>query len=726
MAEKLRGVIERVTYSDENNGFGVLKMRCKGFSEFVTIIGNIAHISIGTVILADGKWSSNQKFGRQFEVLNFEEILPANIFGIEKYLGSGLIKGIGPKYAKLIVNRFGAQTLEIIENSPEKLAEISKLGSKRINAVKKAWNSQKDIKNLMIFLQEAGVSTALGHRIYKVWGKKSIEKIKENPYALADKIDRIGFMTADIIAQKLGVDKDSHNRCRAGIFYVLNHLADKEGHCCVPSDELVEKCSEILGIKDSKIIISRDNMLRNKELFLENDKKIYLPAFFFSEIGLARRIKKISNPSKTEILLNEYEFEDQLKDLQNKNDIKYDKFQIEAIKTAVNSKFSIITGGAGVGKTTITKAIIEFFKKQNKKILLAASTGRAAKRMSETCGCTSKTIHRLLGHSIGGGFEKNEENKLNGNILIVDETSMIDLILMYNLMKAVPDEMSVILIGDINQLPSIGAGNVLKDIIESKIIPVIKLTKIYRQSLKSNIITNSHKINSGEMPDLKGTLDFFFIENNNADKITELVLDLCTRRLPNYYKVNPISDIQVLAPTRKTQFGADNLNKILQAKLNKNTIYLRHGMNEFRLGDKIMQVKNNYRKDIFNGDIGIISEVNLNDTFLKVNFDGKYINYDVSELEELTLAYACTIHKSQGGQYPITVILLPFNPKMLERNLLYTAVTRAEKICILIGEKRAIKYAVQNNSAHKRYTLLAERLRKLKILSNQDILNLNV
>ncbi|GMB10230.1 MAG: ATP-dependent RecD-like DNA helicase [Candidatus Improbicoccus devescovinae] len=714
MAEKLRGVIERVTYSDENNGFRVLKMRCKGFSEFVTIVGNIAHISVGTVMLADGKWSSNQKFGRQFEVLNFEEVLPANIFGIEKYLGSGLIKGIGPKYAKLIVNRFGTKTLAIIENSPEKLAEISKFGKKRIDSVKKAWDNQKDIKNLMIFLQEAGVSTALGHRIYKVWGKESVEKIKENPYALADRIDRIGFITADIIARKLGVDKESHNRCRAGIFYVLNYLADKEGHCFVPSDKLVKKCSEMLEIKDTKIIISCDDMLKNKELFLEGDKKIYLPAFFFSEIGLTRRIKKILY-QKNEEKLSDTDFENQLENLQNKNDIKYDEFQIEAIKTAANSKFSIITGGAGVGKTTITKAIIEIFKKQNKKILLAAPTGRAAKKMSETCGFESKTIHRLLGHSPNGGFEKNEENKLNGNILIVDETSMIDLILMYNLMKAVPDEMNVILIGDINQLPSIGAGNVLKDIIESKIIPVIKLTKIYRQSLKSNIIMNSHKINNGEMPDLKSAFDsdFFFIENNNADEITKSVSDLCARRLPNYYKVNPISDIQVLTPIRKTQLGADNLNKILQAKLNKNTFCLRHGTNEFRLGDKVMQVKNNYRKDIFNGDIGIVSEINLNDNFLKVNFDETHISYDISELEELTLAYTCTIHKSQGGQYPIIVILLPFNPKILERNLLYTAVTRSEKICILIGERRAVKYAVQNNSAYKRYTLLEERLRKL-------------
>jgi exodeoxyribonuclease V alpha subunit len=752
--EKLSGVVERITYCNAENGFSVLKIRSKGYSSLVSAVGNMAHVKVGTVVALNGKWIIDKKFGRQFSVETCEETLPASIYGIEKYLGSGLIHGIGPRFAKLIVKTFGRETLKVIENSPEKLAKIPKISGKRISLIQKSWNEHKDIKNLMIFLQETGVSVALGHKIYKVYGKESIEKIKKNPYSLADDIYGIGFLTADIIAQKLGTDRESYNRCRAGIFYILSYFANVYGHCFVPLDELTEKCAEILGIEETKIIMTCRRLIKIKELFIENSKFIYLPAFYRSEIGLAKRIKNIagitkfkqSKQNKQNKILSEPDFKTQIQNLQNKNNIEYDESQIRAIKTSVNSRFSVITGGAGVGKTTITRAIIEIFKNSGKEVLLAAPTGRAAKRMTESCGFEAKTIHRLLGAKPKGEFEKNAENPLIGDILIIDEASMVDLILMYNLLKSVPDNMAVILIGDVNQLPSVGAGNVLKDIIKSEKIPVSKLSKIYRQSLKSNIIINSHKINNGEMPDLKCGFDsdFFFIEkcdsnindyyknNNNNNNYYEnnyennnnngyendyknetvnLISELCANRLPNFYKVSPISDIQVLTPMKKGILGTDNLNKVLQSKLNKSKTYLKHGADEYREGDKAMQMKNNYYKDIFNGDIGIIKKVNSEDKKLTVNFDGKLIDYDISELEELNLAYAITVHKSQGGEYPIIIMPVTFKHKiMLERNLLYTGVTRAKKICILIGEKPAVKFAIENNASHKRYTMLAERL----------------
>ena len=415
--EKLSGVIERITYSNDEKGFSVLKMSSKGYSELITLVGNMAHLNVGTVIKVEGKWTVNQKFGKQLNVINWEEILPASIYGIQKYLGSGLIKGIGPKYAKRIVDTFGGETLAVIENQTGRLREVPNIGSKRVEMIAKAWVEQKDIKNLMIFLQELGVSTAFGYKIYKVYGKESIAKIKENPYGLADEVYGIGFKTADTIANKLGIDKESYNRCRAGVFCVLNQFADSEGHCYVPLDEVVKKCIEILEIEESKIVMTYDFLIKNKELILEDENKLYLPPFYHSEIGTAKRIRSIVNFPVFEKFSTD-SIEKEIENLEKKNRIEYDDFQKEAIKLAVDSKFSVITGGAGVGKTTITKAIIEIFKKQNKKVLLSAPTGRAAKRMIETCGMEAKTIHRLLDYKPREGFSKNAENKLSNRRLM--------------------------------------------------------------------------------------------------------------------------------------------------------------------------------------------------------------------------------------------------------------------------------------------------------------------
>lgn len=710
--EKITGVIEKIVYSDEEKGFSIMKVYSPEYKSQITFVGNIYQVDVGTEISAEGKWTENKKFGSQFSVQTWEEVLPADIKGIERYLSSGLIKGIGPKIAKKIIETFGTESLNIIENEPQRLMEIPKLGVKKAETIAKSWHEQRDIKSLMMFLSNIGVSTSLSHKIFKVYKNDAIAKIRQNPYGLIDDVYGIGFKTADTIAMKIGADKESFQRCRAGIFYVLENIAANEGHCYLPKNELIEKSSKILEIDNGKIAATYDYLICHEELIAEDKTKVYLPCFYHAEIGIANKIKEILNSSLfAKFAAKRLNAEMEKAEAENK--IKYDDFQKEAIKKAVNSNFSVITGGAGVGKTTVTKAIIDIFTNLGRKVVLAAPTGRAAKRMSEVTGKEAKTIHRLLEFNNDGKFTKNSENKIDADVLIVDEASMIDVILMNNLLKATLINTSIILIGDVNQLPSVGAGNVLRDIINSGAVPVIKLTKIYRQENMSNIIINSHKINQGEMPDLKvrKNSDFFFIEENDEEKCANLILELCEKRLPKYYKVNPVADIQVLAPMKKGTLGTDNLNNLLQEKLNKSKISLKYGNCEYRLGDKVMQIKNNYDKDVFNGDIGKILFINETLETLEVDFDSKIVEYDISELDEITLAYACTIHKSQGAEYPIIIIpMAKSHYIMLKQNLLYTGITRAKKICVLVGQKDAIFRAVKNNDSKKRYTLLKDRL----------------
>lgn len=712
LLEEVSGVIEKIAYKNAENDFSVIKIKSGGYKDLITLVGNVSNVSIGSVIRATGTWSMNPKFGRQFNIKICEESLPADVHGIEKYLGSGLIKGIGKSYAKAIVSVFGTETFDIIENSPQRLLEVPKLGQKKVDTIVENWNRQKDIKDLMIFLQKAGVGASYGQKIFKAYGKESIQKIKENPYRLTEEVYLIGFKIADAIAQNLGFEKDSYSRCRAGIFYILENAANSEGHCYLPKNELIERSSKMLGIDDDKLFITLDDLIINKNLIFEDESKVYLPSFYYCEIGIANKIKAIKNFPNFKKYSDE-EISENIAHAEEENKISYDDSQKEAIKTAISSNFSVITGGAGVGKTTITKAIISILRHKGKKIMLAAPTGRAAKRMSEATQMESKTIHRLLEAEKGGHFIKNSENKLTGNVLIVDESSMVDLILMHNLLKAVSDSTKVILIGDVNQLPSVGPGNVLKDIINSEFVPTIKLTQIYRQASKSNIILNSHKVNKGEIPDLHvdKNSDFFFIEQNNNEKCAELIVDLCLKRLPRYYNVNPIVDIQVLTPMKKGVLGTDNLNCILQNKLNQSKFCLKRSAIEYRLGDKVMQIKNNYDKDIFNGDIGTIYSIDEKDESLEIKFDSRIIKYDISELEEVSLAYACTIHKSQGGEYPIVIIPISCSHYvMLERNLLYTGITRAKKVCIIVGETKAVTKAVETNDFKKRYTSLSQKL----------------
>lgn len=710
--ERLRGVVERITYANEETGYSVIKIKCKGYMDLVTVVGSMATVNVGSVITIKGFWSSNSKYGRQFDAKEWEEALPASIYGIEKYLGSGLIKGIGPVYAKKIVQLFGEQTLDIIEEAPDRIIEVPGIGKKRVEKIKKAWQDQKEIKNIMIFLQSNGVSTSFGSRIYKFYGDKSIEVVKENPYKLADDIYGIGFKTADGLAAKLGIEKDSFKRCRAGIFYTLSELSE-EGHCYATYEQLVTKCVEILEVEEPKIVMSIDHLVIEKELIKEEPDVVYLPPFYFSEAGVAKRLKEIMFGGREKQVVDS---EQVISLLEGRENMTYDDIQRNAIRQASKSKVMVLTGGPGTGKTTTTHGIITLFRESGMEVVLAAPTGRAAKRMSEATGMEAKTIHRLLECKPPEGYKKNEENPIEGDVLILDEASMIDIILMYNLLKAIPNHMILVIVGDIDQLPSVGAGNVLRDIIASGVVPTIKLERIFRQAMGSRIITNAHKINKGEKPDLRGGKDsnFFFMEQEDNEGVIHTIVNLCTKRLPTYYKVDPLRDIQVLTPMQRTETGAAHLNTVLQTALNKNTLCLKRGTTEYRLHDKVMQVRNNYDKEVFNGDVGFITAIDTEEKTLKVNFDDREIEYEVLELDELVLAYATTIHKAQGSEYPIVIMPISFSHfVMLQRNLLYTGITRAKKVVVLVGNRNAVYVSVKNNNVKDRNTKLSERIQKM-------------
>ena len=739
--EYLSGVVERITFSNEENGFSVIKIKSKGFGDLVTVVGSLAAVNVGATLRLKGEWKYDSKYGKQFGAMEYQETVPATIAGIEKYLGSGLIKGVGPVFARKIVKQFKEDTIRIIDEEPDRLVEAEGIGPKRLSMIKKAWQDQKEIKNVMLFLQSNGVSTTYAVKIYKTYGNESIEIVKSNPFRLADDIWGIGFKTADKIAQQLGFDKNSYERCRSGIIYVLNELSN-DGHCFAKREQLITEAQKMLELDRELIDSTINKMISEKTIIMQNESTmsamadvatlaatttgaseakvmveaaaegaIYLPPFYFSEVGTAKRIKEIL---AIESIYKAFDTDKIIKQVQEECDIQYDEVQVEAIKIAAKSKLMVLTGGPGTGKTTTTLAIIKVFQKMNAKVLLAAPTGRAAKRMAETTGMEAKTIHRLLEYKPPEGYKKNEESLLDCDVLIIDETSMVDIVLMYNLLKAVPPQAILILVGDVDQLPSVGAGNVLKDIIDSKVVDVVCLTRIFRQALGSVIITNAHRINKGEFPMLKGTKgkDFFFIEEEDPQKIVETIKGLCAKRLPDYYKVDPVNDIQVLSPMQRGEAGAYNLNAVLQDTLNPSDITIKYGGTTYRLKDKVMQIKNNYDKNVFNGDIGLITSIDMEDKTLIITFDGNEVEYDATELDEIVLAYATTIHKSQGSEYKIVVApITTQHYMMLQRNLLYTCITRAKKILVLVGTKRAVGIAVSNNKTQKRNTMLEIRLK---------------
>ncbi len=731
---KIRCVVERITYQNPENGYTVLKTRVKGYEDLVTVVGNLLEVNVGSVLLMEGNWKVDTKYGRQFCAVSFEETLPATVYGMEKYLGSGLIKGVGPKFAKRIVQKFGTDTFAVIEDNIALLIEVPGIGNKRIQMIAASWERQKEVKNIMLFLQEHGVSTAFAAKIYRQYGNESINRVKENPYKLADDIWGIGFKTADTIAEKLGFSKESFVRLRSGIMYTLSELAD-EGHVYATKDQLIQEAARLLEAEDSFVVMTLDQMIKDKDVIREikeapvkeeqegqREEAIYLPPFYFAEIGTAGKLLKLmAQPAQDRLWVqlskaraesgNENLSVD-VSGIERHLHMEYDEIQANAIRQAAFSKVMVLTGGPGTGKTTTTQGIIAAFRMYGLKILLAAPTGRAAKRMTEATGLEAKTIHRLLECKPPEGYQKNEENPLEGDVLIVDECSMIDILLMNSLLKAVPANMRLVLIGDIDQLPSVGAGNVLRDIIDAGRFPVVRLKRIFRQAKESRIILNAHRMNEGRMPDISNgkNTDFFFLEREQPEDAVLEIVSLVKNKLPAYYGT-PSSAIQVLTPMQRGVVGATNLNLVLQEALNLESDGLRRSGFVFKRNDKVMQIKNNYEKEVFNGDIGFVESVDMQERTLTVNFDNRSITYEASELDELLHAYATTIHKAQGSEYPIVVMpVLMTHFCMLQRNLLYTGITRAKKILVIVGTKKALAYGVRNVTVTRRNTMLRERL----------------
>ena len=704
--ERIKCTIDHITYQNQENGYSVLQASVKGYRDKQTLVGTFHEVTVGACLVVEGEWKVDKRYGRQFAAQSWEEELPATIVGIEKYLGSGLVKGIGPKFAKLIVSHFGLETFDVIEKDADRLLEVPGIGKTRVALIRESWEKQKDVKDIMVFLQGHGVSSTFAAKIYKKYGKESIEKVSDNPYCLADDIWGIGFKTADSIAKNLGYTNNDPRRCRSGILYTLGKLSE-EGHVYAEREQLLKTAKELLQADEEPITATLDQMIEKEDLVIDEDA-IFLPPFYYAECGVANKLKRLIDTSSKDL----FEENVNIEKIVRKTGIHYDDVQVAAIKQAVQSKVMVVTGGPGTGKTTTTIGIIAALQSMGLRILLAAPTGRAAKRMSEATGKEAKTIHRLLEYNPAEGYGRNDENPLDGGALIVDECSMIDVILMNSLLKAIPIDMRLILVGDIDQLPSVGAGNVLRDIIDSERIPVVRLTRIFRQAMSSRIITNAHRINQGLFPDISNgrDTDFFFIQKEAPSLAAAEIVNIVKNRIPKAYHIST-NDIQVLTPMQRSVVGAANLNIILQEAINPEGESLSRGGFKYRQGDRVMQIRNNYDKDVFNGDVGYIESVNMDDRSLTVRFEERHVEYEDSELDELTLAYATTIHKSQGSEYPVVVIpLLMTHFVMLQRNLVYTGITRAKKICIIVGTTKALAYSIHNVVVQKRNTKLKERL----------------
>ncbi|OEU67436.1 MAG: recombinase RecD, partial [Desulfobacterales bacterium PC51MH44] len=702
--------------------FTIARLKVYGQRDLVTVVGNLMSPTPGEILKMRGEWVNHPKFGEQFKVVEYKTSVPATVFGIQKYLGSGLIKGLGPVMAGRIVKKFGKKTLDIIEDEIEKLAQVKGIGKKRIAMIQKAWDEQKEIRDVMLFLQSHGVSSGYATKIFKQYGNRSIAVVTENPYRLAMDIFGIGFVIADSIAAKLGFPKDSPLRVEAGILYVLHQLSD-EGHVFYPYESLVGKSREILGVNrdvvvkalgnialDGKIIV--EDLNESIEEFKENNKAVYLAKFHLCETSISMRLKTLLFAPKS---IRKIISKNAINWVQRQLDITLAENQAAAIRCALENKVMVITGGPGTGKTTIINAVLKIFSRLKVKKMLAAPTGRAAKRMSEITGHEAKTIHRLLEFSFTkGGFQKNEEKPLNCDLLILDEASMIDTILMHHLLKAVPPFATVILVGDVNQLPSVGAGNVLNDIIASGAVPVVELNEIFRQAKTSRIIVNAHKINNGVLPSFENDglrNDFYFIQQEDPQKVLEIILELTKTRIPRRFGFDPVDDIQVLTPMHKGVVGAGNLNLELQKMLNPGQEGILRGGLSFRVNDKVMQIKNNYDKEVFNGDIGRITAIRPHDHEVIITFEGRDVTYEFYDLDEIVLAYAISVHKSQGSEYPVVVIpILTQHYILLQRNLIYTAVTRGRDLVVMVGTRKALAMGVNNDKTQKRFTYLGHRL----------------
>lgn len=688
-------VLEEIKFKNPDNGYCVVSL-----SGGIKAVGILPDINIGATLNVSGQYETHPVYGQQFKIETFTITYPTSISGIKKYLGSGLIRGIGEGTAEKIISHFGERSLEIMDNNINRLLEIDGIGKKKLTVIQKSWGEQKVVKDIMLFLQSYNISPAYAVKIYKTYGKDSAKVVQDNPYRLANDIWGIGFKTADEIGKSMGFDQEHPARLRSGILHALKD-ASSDGHVYLPLPDLYQRCFQLLNqdISEAYNILKE---LEEEELIFLNEENIYLTLYYYAEKSVEKKINDLNS------LLNNFSKEEINRIIINPG--YYSEEQIDAISNSLLHKIMILTGGPGTGKTTTLKGIISAYLQLDKTILLAAPTGRAAKRMSEVIGIKASTIHRLLEYNpIEMIFQKTENNPLECDLLIIDEVSMIDILLFNSLLRAVTNNTTIVLVGDVDQLPSVGAGNVLHDLIDSNLIPTIKLNKIFRQAEESKIIVNAHRINKGELPIIKNeeNSDFFLINESDDRKISELIIDLCTSRLPAKYGFDPASDIQVLTPMYKGEIGANNLNYMLQNTLNANSIKYNRGEKKYKIGDKVMQLKNNYTKDVFNGDIGFICSIDNKENGMEIIYNGKIIKYESADIDEITLAYAVTVHKSQGSEYPC--VIMPLSTShfiMLQRNLLYTAVTRASKLLILVGSPKALTIAVNNKRSQKRYTSL--------------------
>lgn len=705
--EEIFGQIDTIVFSEEENGFVVARIKEPKKKELTTIVGTLPGAQIGENIRCKGQWRYHAKHGTQFEVHLFETQAPSDITGIQKYLESGMIKGIGPSYAKRIVDKFGTQTLLILDKDPGKLLSVPGIGEKRISMILKCWEEQHLIRSVMIFLRGHEVSPSFAQKIFKTYGEKSIEIVQENPYRLAKEVFGIGFKSADKIAQNIGMEKTASQRIASGLQHVLWEISN-EGHVCLPKNELFPLAENILEVKMDIISTELDLLIKKGEIVQENEM-LWIKPLYLTEVGISRELKRIIEAPCS---IREIHKEKALEWLETKLKISLALEQKQAIKKAFCEKVLILTGGPGTGKSTITNGILKIYEKLTSKILLTAPTGRAAKRMSEITRRRAFTIHSLLEMDFTkGGFKKGKENPLQCDLIIIDEASMIDTLLMNHLLKAIPSHARVIFVGDIDQLPSVGPGNVLRDVIDSKKVPVVRLKEIFRQAKGSHIVINAHRINKGEFPWLKGEKDFQFIEADLPEKIQQILVDLISSTIPQKYSFDPFEDIQILCPMKRGPIGFEMLNQIFQNALNPSLHPLLRMGKRFHEKDKVMQIRNNYQKEVFNGDVGTILSIDIEKQNLIVLFDGREIPYEFSELDELVLAYAVSIHKFQGSECPCVIIPMHTSHfKLLHRNLLYTGITRGKKLVILVGSKKAIAIAVRNEEVQKRYTGLKKQL----------------
>jgi exodeoxyribonuclease V alpha subunit len=714
--EVLAGLVERVTFHNTENGFCVLQTKARGHRDLVIVVGHAAIVSAGEWITASGEWINDRTYGRQFKARFLKTSAPASMDGIEKYLGSGMIRGIGPVYAKKLVRAFGEKVFDTIEAEPERLREVTGIGPVRAKRITDAWAEQKVVREIMVFLHQHGVSTARAVRVYKTYGADAVQVMTENPYRLARDVRGIGFKTADAIAMKLGIEKSAMIRVRAGISFALAEAMD-EGHCGLPAEELVPLAEQLLEGPPELIRAALDLELSDGTVIADHVGEtpcVFLSGLYRAERAIADRLMQIS---KGKLPWPWIDPDKALPWVEQRIGLKLAKSQKTAIRLALITKLLVITGGPGVGKTTIVSSILQVLSAKGVRLLLCAPTGRAAKRMTEATGFEAKTIHRLLEvDPKTGGFKRDSNHRLDCDLLVIDEASMVDVMLMQSLTKAVPDHAALLIVGDIDQLPSVGPGQVLADIIASGAVPVVRLTEVFRQAAKSRIITSAHEINRGSIPDLskpEDDSDFYFVQADDPDTAVARIINLVTTRIPQRFGLNPIRDIQVLCPMNRGGVGARSLNIELQTALNPgdDRKVERFGWT-FAPGDKVMQIENDYEKDVYNGDIGHIDAVDPAVGELNARFDGRSVSYGFGELDTLVPAYAVTIHKSQGSEYPAVVIpIMTQHYAMLQRNLLYTGITRGKRLVVLVGQKKAMAIAVHNVSGRRRWSKLEEWLR---------------